>query len=115
MELPFRQKGDELLRPGEMLAMRERFRRHAKTNDLTTVMAYAFDRRTRMLPFVHIDKRMTPAGVRGIGSAFLDAGLRRRASCSSSGSASRSPRSPARRTHPSTSSCSRAWGSTRSG
>ena len=75
MELPFRQKGDELLRPGEMLAMRERFRRHAKTNDLTTVMAYAFDRRTRMLPFVHIDKRMTPAGVRGIGSAFLDAGF----------------------------------------
>ena len=75
MELPFRQKGDELLRPGAMLEMRERFRRHAKTNDLTTVMAYAFDRRTRMLPFVHIDKRMTPAGVRGIGSAFLDAGF----------------------------------------
>jgi len=75
MELPFRTKGDELLRPGAMLEMRERFRRHAKTNDLVTVAAYAFDQRTRMLPFVHVDKRMAPAGVRGIGSAFLDAGF----------------------------------------
>ncbi len=75
MELPFRTKGDELLRPGAMLEMRERFQRHAKTNDLVTVAAYAFDRRTRMLPFVHADTRMSPAGVRGIGSAFLDAGF----------------------------------------
>ncbi len=75
MELPFRPKGDELLRPGEMLAMRERLRRHAKDHDLATVLAYAFDHRTRMLPFVHVDKRMSPAGVRGVGAALLDAGF----------------------------------------
>jgi len=75
MELPFRPKGDELLRPGEMLAMRERLRRHAKDHDLATVLAYAFDHRTRMLPFVHVDKRMSPAGVRGVGAALVDAGF----------------------------------------
>src|SRR5439155_5308384 len=47
MELPFRPKGDELLRPGAMLAVRDRLRRHAKGNDLASVAAYAFDHRTR--------------------------------------------------------------------
>ncbi len=75
MELPFRQKGDELLRSGAMLAMRERLRRHARNHDLRSVVAYAFDHRTRMLPFVLVDRRMSPAGVRGIGSALLDAGF----------------------------------------
>lgn len=75
MELPFRTKGDELLRPGSMLAMRERLRAHAKTHDLVSVLAYAFDHRTRMLPFVLVDRRMSPAGVRGIGAALLDAGF----------------------------------------
>src|SRR5438552_1003702 len=75
MELPFRQKGDELLRPGAMLAVRERLRRHRRTHDLASVAAYAFDHRTRMLPFVMVDRRMSPAGVRGIGAALLDAGF----------------------------------------
>ncbi len=77
MELPSRPRGDELLRPGSMLAMRERLRRHAQVQDLASVAAYAFDHRTRMLPFVHVDRRMSPAGVRGIGSALLDAGFQR--------------------------------------
>jgi radical SAM superfamily enzyme YgiQ (UPF0313 family) len=75
MELPFRTKGDELLRPGAMLAMRERLRAHAKVHDLVSVLAYAFDHRTRMLPFVLVDRRMSPAGVRGLGAALLDAGF----------------------------------------
>ena len=75
MELPFRSKGDETLRPGAMLAMRERLRQHAKVHDVVSVLAYAFDHRTRMLPFVLVDRRMSPAGVRGIGAALLDAGF----------------------------------------
>src|SRR3954451_14860422 len=75
MELPRRTRGDELLKPGEMLALRERLRRVAPKHDLVSVIACAFDHRTRMLPFIYADTRMAPAGVRGIGSAMVDAGF----------------------------------------
>jgi hypothetical protein len=75
MELPRRARGDELLKPGELLAIRKRLRLVAAKNDLTTVIACAFDHRTRMLPFIFADTRMAPAGVRGIGSAMVDAGF----------------------------------------
>src|SRR5688500_8796635 len=75
MELPRRSRGDELLRPGELLALRERLRKLAPHHDLTTVIACAFDHRTRMLPFIYADTRMVPAGVRAIGSAMVDAGF----------------------------------------
>ncbi|MDJ0521873.1 MAG: radical SAM protein [Planctomycetota bacterium] len=75
MELPFREKGDELLRPGAMLDMRARLREHAKRHDLRSVAAYAFDHRTRMLPFYFVDRRMSPGGVRAIGGSFLEAGF----------------------------------------
>jgi radical SAM superfamily enzyme YgiQ (UPF0313 family) len=47
----------------------------AQQHDLTTVIACAFDHRTRMLPFIYADLRMAPAGVRAIGSAMADAGF----------------------------------------
>lgn len=47
----------------------------APHHDLTTVVACAFDHRTRMLPFVYADMRMAPAGSRSIGSAMVDAGF----------------------------------------
>src|SRR5215211_831076 len=75
MELPRRSRGDELLRPGEMLALRERLRRLAPQHDVSSVIACAFDHRTRMLPFIYADTRMVPAGVRAIGSALVDAGF----------------------------------------
>ncbi|MCZ6653676.1 MAG: radical SAM protein [Planctomycetota bacterium] len=75
MELPFRDRGDELLKPGELLSLRRRLRNMAREHDLTTVIACAFDHRTRMLPFIHADKRMAPAGVRAIGAALFDAGF----------------------------------------
>ncbi len=75
MELPPRAAGDELLRPGELLDLRRRMRNLAGQHDLTSVIACAFDHRTRMLPFVHADLRMAPAGVRAIGSAMVDAGF----------------------------------------
>src|SRR5215213_2126026 len=75
MELPRRSRGDELLRPGEMLALRERLRAGSSRHDLATVIACAFDHRTRMLPFIYADTRMVPAGVRAIGSAMVDAGF----------------------------------------
>src|SRR5689334_25371381 len=75
MELPRRTRGDELLRPGELTELRRRLRRVAPAHDLTTVIACAFDHRTRMLPFIFADTRMVPAGVRAIGSAMSDIGF----------------------------------------
>jgi len=75
MELPRRARGDELLRPGELAAIRLRLRNVAGKHDLTTVIACAFDHRTRMLPFIYADTHMAPAGVRAIGSAMVDAGF----------------------------------------
>lgn len=75
MELPRRARQDELLRPGELLSLRERLRPRAARHDITTVIACAFDHRTRMLPFIYADLRMAPAGSRAIGAAMVDAGF----------------------------------------
>jgi radical SAM superfamily enzyme YgiQ (UPF0313 family) len=75
MELPSRARGDILLAPGEMAALRARLRAVAARHDLTTVIACAFDHRTRILPFIYADLRMAPAGVRAIGSVLVDAGF----------------------------------------
>jgi len=64
-----------LLRPGALLSIRQRLRRIAPKHDLATVIACAFDHRTRMLPFIYADTRMAPAGVRAIGSAMVDCGF----------------------------------------
>src|SRR5882724_6974016 len=77
MELPRRARGDELLKPGELSGIRRRLRQITAKHDLTTVIACAFDHRTRMLPFIYADTRMAPAGVRGIGSAMMDIGCDR--------------------------------------
>jgi len=79
MELPRRARGDELLKPGELTALRQRLRQIAGRHDLTTVIACAFDHRTRMLPFIFADKRMAPAGVRAhrIGHGGTPASTRR--------------------------------------
>jgi radical SAM superfamily enzyme YgiQ (UPF0313 family) len=75
MELPRRTRGDELLRPGELTDIRRRLRRIAPGHDLVSIVACAFDHRTRMLPFIFADTRMAPAGVRAIGSAMVDSGF----------------------------------------
>src|SRR5512134_2963419 len=75
MELPRRTRGDELLKPGELTRVRERLRIRSQEHDLASVIACAFDHRTRMLPFIFADTRMIPAGVRAIGSAMVDAGF----------------------------------------
>lgn len=74
MELPRRNRGDELLRAGELLQLRHRLRGITAKHDLVTVIACAFDHRTRMLPFIYADLYMAPAGVRAIGSVLVDIG-----------------------------------------
>lgn len=75
MELPRHTRGDELLPAGELSRLRRRLSGIARGHDLATVIACAFDHRTRMLPFIYADMRMAPAGVRAIGSAMADVGF----------------------------------------
>ncbi len=77
MELPPRQRGDILLPPGECSDIRRRLRRLAAGAELTSVVACAFDHRTRMLPFILADTKMAPAGVRAVAAELIDAGLDR--------------------------------------
>src|SRR3954464_9118921 len=75
MELPSRARGDVLLPAGEMTRIRQSLRKLSSKNDLSTVIACAFDHRTRILPFIFADLKMVPAGVRAIGSAMVDCGF----------------------------------------
>lgn len=75
MELPSRARGDILLPQGEMSSIRRRLRALTARQDVSTVIACAFDHRTRILPFIYADLRMVPAGVRAIGSALVDSGF----------------------------------------
>lgn len=77
MELPRRARGDELLEPGALIRIRERLRQLSRRHELSSVIACAFDHRTRMLPFIFADTRMIPAGVRAIGAALVDVGFER--------------------------------------
>jgi len=75
MELPCRPRGQELIETGEFTDLTRRLRRISNAHDLATVIVCAFDRRTRMLPFVYADVRMAPAGVRAIGAAMVASGF----------------------------------------
>src|SRR3984885_13660023 len=75
MELPRRARGDELLKPGELAELRRRLRLIADKHDLATIICCGFNHRPAMLLFISADTRMAPAGVRGIGSAMVDAGF----------------------------------------
>jgi radical SAM superfamily enzyme YgiQ (UPF0313 family) len=75
VELPRRTRGDELLKPGEFSNLQSRLRRLSPHHDLVTVIACAFDHRTRLLPFIGSDLRMAPAGVRAMGAAMVDSGF----------------------------------------
>lgn len=78
MELPLRSKGDELLPEGALLALRSRLRTlSARFPDLTTVIGYAFDLRTRTLPYRVVDKITVPAGPRELAANLIDAGFAR--------------------------------------
>ncbi|MGB2986100.1 MAG: radical SAM protein [Phycisphaerae bacterium] len=75
MELPTRSKGDEYTKSGEYPALRRRIRAAAAGLSIPTVVVYAFDKRTRLLPYFFSSHRMAPAGPRAVGAALYDSGL----------------------------------------
>jgi len=78
VELPVRPDGDRFVPPGGHRLLQARLR--ARVGDLAEMPALvfsAFDRRTRMLPFVFADARMFPCGPRSIGASLHEAGFTR--------------------------------------
>jgi len=75
MELPKRPLGDEFARPGDYRRISERLAANPQMRELTALIIYAFDVRTRLLPYVFVDWRMIPAGVRAVADSLDAAGL----------------------------------------
>jgi len=75
MELPKRARDDIYLPDGEFQRVVSALRQRSSASDLTIGIFYAFDFRTRMLPFWYADKRMAPCSVRLLGDALHAAGF----------------------------------------
>jgi len=75
MELPRRARDDVYLPDGEFRKRVLALRRFTNAHDLAIGIVYAFDFRTRMLPYWYADKRMAPCSVRSLGDVLHDAGF----------------------------------------
>ncbi|HNQ25025.1 MAG TPA: radical SAM protein [Phycisphaerae bacterium] len=75
MELPRRARDDVYLRDGELRKRVLALRQFTRAHELAIGIVYAFDFRTRMLPFWYADKRMAPCSVRLLGDVLYEAGF----------------------------------------
>ncbi len=75
MELPRRRGEDVYLPDGSLRQALTDLRRLRETGDVSIAIVYAFDYRTRMLPFWYADKRMAPCSVRTLGDLLHAAGF----------------------------------------
>ena len=78
MELAVRKDSDRFVGDGAYRALQARLRnRSATLAEIPTVVLSAFDRSTRLLPFVFYDGMMFPAGASAIANAVHQAGFAR--------------------------------------
>jgi radical SAM superfamily enzyme YgiQ (UPF0313 family) len=77
MELPSRPKNDRYTRPGEYRELERRLRANPACADVPVLVAYAFDWRTRLGPFLFADMSLLTAGPRAIAAALYGAGFTR--------------------------------------
>jgi radical SAM superfamily enzyme YgiQ (UPF0313 family) len=75
MELPHRERGDVHLPDGTFSDLIGRLRRRHDAHHLRIGIVYAFDFRTRMLPYWYADKRMAPCSVRTLADCLHAAGF----------------------------------------
>ncbi len=75
MELPVRPKSDRFTTPGRYRELETQLRRHAEGRDTPILFIYAFDPRTRLGPFVLVDKTLIPGAPQAVGSALYAAGF----------------------------------------
>lgn len=76
MELPRRAVDDLYLPDGALRTAISDLRQLTDAHALRIAIVYAFDFRTRMLPYWYADKRMAPCSVRTIGDGLNDAGFK---------------------------------------
>ena len=78
MELAVRKDADRFVKQGAYAALQARLRRRSSAlAEVPTVVLSAFDRSTRLLPFVFYDAFMFPAGASAIANALHQAGFAR--------------------------------------
>jgi radical SAM superfamily enzyme YgiQ (UPF0313 family) len=78
MELAVRKDSDRFVKQSAYGALQARLRRQAgKLGEIPTVVLSAFDRSTRLLPFLFYDTLMFPAGAGAIANALNQAGFAR--------------------------------------
>jgi radical SAM superfamily enzyme YgiQ (UPF0313 family) len=75
MELSSRPKNDRYTRPGHYNELEKRLRANPATGDISALVCYAFDMRTRLGPFLFADMRLLTAGPRAVASALVSAGF----------------------------------------
>jgi len=76
MELPQRKTEEVYLPNGAFTAAMSRLGRLGEAHALRIGIVYAFDFRTRMLPYWYADKRMAPCSVRTLGDVLHAAGFK---------------------------------------
>ncbi len=76
MELPRRDRNDVFLPDGAFRRATEILRRAAAAHELRIGIVYAFDFRTRMLPYWYADARMAPCSVRTLADVLNACGFR---------------------------------------
>ena len=91
MELPVRSHSDRFTTPGRYRELETHIRSHIGGSNTPILFIYAFDPRTRLGPFVFVDKTLIPGAPRAVGSALFAAGFQE---CSS-GAATVEPQYPA--------------------
>lgn len=75
MELPRRAEGDHLTPPGRYHQLESQIRRRLRGHDIATLFIYAFDFRTRLGPFVFLDKPLIPGAPSAMAAALYAAGF----------------------------------------
>ena len=76
MELPRRKPNDVYIPDGAFTQMLQTLRQRTDAHDLSIAIVYAFDFRTRMLPYWYADRRMAPCSVRTLGDCLNAAGFK---------------------------------------
>jgi hypothetical protein len=75
VELPRRPRGDRYTTPGQYRRLESQIRRRVRKQDIPTLFVYAFDFRTRVGPFVYVDKTLIPGAPSAVAAALYAAGL----------------------------------------
>src|SRR5262249_37733792 len=77
MELPSRPKNDRYTKPGRYNEIERRLRNNPETAAIPTLVAYGFDQRTRLGPFLFADTSLLTAGPRAVAAALMSAGFKK--------------------------------------